>query len=512
MKNVILKGGLSVKFGFFAVATWLFQMRQTGEKPVSLLRGQAGNVCLFSSKNLRRYLVVAAAMALAVGWAESRETETERRVLRLSLQSLPASAHQAGTATSGAMWTAKDIRRHPQGHVLAKHMPRWRTGHSMPVLAHTHTCPNWAVITSIFGPTKLTIQLSRAAGWCTVVVGDRKSPAKGEWMQAFESKGGNASSLYYLSPSDQDALPFATARAVPWNHFGRKNVGYLYAIARGAIIIYDTDDDNELLEPDPGGRLSDAAAALMSDTARCDAVCGQPAQSVHNPYPAFAEKAAAAAPDYALPAWPRGFPLDRIHDRATMNATVCPSTCATISILQSLADNDPDVDAIYRMTRALPLNFKAAPRVLSLPPGTMAPFNAQATLYHREAFWGLLLPVTVHGRVADILRSYLVQRLMWGAGQSLAFSSPLVRQVRNAHTYLADFVAEQPLYTKAGELVRHLVELAESRQGLAARMTDLTTGMYRLGMVEAADIRLVQAWVGDLDGFGYEWPERAVKD
>ena len=252
--------------GFFAVATLLFQMRQTGKQPVSFLPGQAGNVSLFSNKNLRRYLVVVAAMALAVGWAD---------VGGLSLQILPASAHQAGTATSSATWTAKDIRRPPQGHVLAKHMPRWRPGHSMPVL-DTHTCPNWAVITSIFGPTKLTIQLSRAVhggctvGWCTVVVGDRKSPAKGEWMQAFESKGGNATSLHYLSPAEQDALPFATARAVPWNHFGRKNVGYLHAIPRGATVIYDTDEDNELLEPDPGGRLSDAAAAIMSDTARCD--------------------------------------------------------------------------------------------------------------------------------------------------------------------------------------------------------------------------------------------------
>jgi len=443
-------------------------------------------------------LAIATAMVLALASARNGVAE---HIMLFSTDS----AHQAGTATSGLTWTAKDIRRPSQGYVFAKPLPRWRTSRLVPLSAHSHTCSNWAVITSIFGPTKLAIQLSRADGWCTVIIGDRKSPAKADWLLEFETKGGNASSLHYLSPTDQDALPFATARSVPWNHFGRKNVGYMYAIARGAQVIYDTDDDNELLEPDPGGRLSDAAAALMSGTARCDAVCGQPAQSVHNPYPAFAEKAASAA--LALPAWPRGFPLDRIHDRATMNATVCPSTCAAVSILQSLADNDPDVDAIYRMTRALPLNFNASPRLLSLPPGTMAPFNAQATLYHRDAFWGLLLPVTVHGRVADILRSYLVQRLMWGAGQSLAFISPLVRQVRNAHTYLADFVAEQPLYTKAGELVRHLVELAESRQGLAEAMTDLTTGMYRLGIVEAADVGLVRAWVGDLARCGYVWPQ-----
>jgi len=34
---------------------------------------------------------------------------------------------------------------------------------------------------------------------------------------------------------------------VPWNHFGRKNLGFLFAIHYGAKVIYDTDDDNEIL-------------------------------------------------------------------------------------------------------------------------------------------------------------------------------------------------------------------------------------------------------------------------
>ena len=34
--------------------------------------------------------------------------------------------------------------------------------------------------------------------------------------------------------------------ALPWNHFGRKNVGFLYAILHGAEIIWDFDDDNLL--------------------------------------------------------------------------------------------------------------------------------------------------------------------------------------------------------------------------------------------------------------------------
>ena len=32
--------------------------------------------------------------------------------------------------------------------------------------------------------------------------------------------------------------------SLPWHSFGRKNIGYLYAIANGAKYIWDFDDDN----------------------------------------------------------------------------------------------------------------------------------------------------------------------------------------------------------------------------------------------------------------------------
>lgn len=40
----------------------------------------------------------------------------------------------------------------------------------------------------------------------------------------------------YLSPADQEALPYLITGALPWNHFGRKNVGYMYAVHHGAKV------------------------------------------------------------------------------------------------------------------------------------------------------------------------------------------------------------------------------------------------------------------------------------
>jgi len=76
---------------------------------------------------------------------------------------------------------------------------------------------------------------------------------------------------------------------------------------------------------------------------------------------------------------------------------------AAIGIYQSIADGDPDVDAIYRLTRELPVHFDGAPEnyPVVVPPETLSPMNAQAALFHRSAMWSLFLPTTVHGRVSD---------------------------------------------------------------------------------------------------------------
>ena len=46
----------------------------------------------------------------------------------------------------------------------------------------------------------------------------------------------DATGVKYLTPDDQDALPYRIAKLLPWNHFGRKNIGYMYAIQHGAKV------------------------------------------------------------------------------------------------------------------------------------------------------------------------------------------------------------------------------------------------------------------------------------
>jgi len=72
----------------------------------------------------------------------------------------------------------------------------------------------------------------------------------------------------------------------------------------------------------PGERLTRAAAAVMSGSARCPQVCGHP-RILLGTFKASARE---------LSAWLRGLPLDRIRDKYTHNASTCDTACSTVSI------------------------------------------------------------------------------------------------------------------------------------------------------------------------------------
>ncbi len=60
--------------------------------------------------------------------------------------------------------------------------------------------------------------------------------------------------------------------------------------------------------------------------------------------------------------------------------------CKSIAVLQSLSDNQPDVDAIYRITMPMSFSFRQIQETkpLLLPTGVLTPYNAQATLTFKQ--------------------------------------------------------------------------------------------------------------------------------
>lgn len=337
--------------------------------------------------------------------------------------------------------------------------------------AAEETYDKWIVITTIQYPTKAVKQMASMPGWHLVVIGDKKTPK--DWY---------LDNCEYLSVEKQQELDYEIAKLLPWNHYCRKNIGYLYAIQHGAKLIYETDDDNELIEgvPEIPNNTDVVELSSQSNSVNIYAYFGFPN------------------------VWPRGYPLHRI---STSKDYVVQSLSSQreIGIVQGLVNKDPDVDAIYRLTQGAEIYFEARdPCVLG--EGIFCPFNTQNTIYRPKAFWGLFIPTTTPFRVCDIWRSYFVERLLWDLNLSVCFTSPSAIQERNLHNYFKDFCDEQELYRDAGKLIDFLHAWKDSSNSCEERYLNLTNALIEKGYLKQLELDILRAWMQDLRKVGYEFP------
>lgn len=321
------------------------------------------------------------------------------------------------------------------------------------------------VITSIFPPGAATTRFARLEGWHLIVAGDRKTPV--DW--ALEG-------CTFLSAARQEACGYRIARELPWNHYCRKMIGYVHAIRGGAGMIADTDDDNL---PKNGWT-----------------------------FPAFDGRFRAAADDLGfvnayrlytgMHIWPRGFPLELITSAgARLDGNRLDPADVRVGIWQALADGDPDVDAIYRLTSNAPCTFDDGPPVV-LGKGTACPFNSQNTAFRRECFPLLYLPAHVTFRFTDILRGLVAQPILWAAGYRLGFTAATVVQERNPHDYLKDFQSEIPCYLHAAAVLEAAASEASTAFSIADNLHRVYRALARIGIVPDAELKLLDAWLADV--------------
>jgi hypothetical protein len=321
------------------------------------------------------------------------------------------------------------------------------------------------VITSINGITKSVRKFAELDDWHVVVVGDRKTPSLSRHPHT---------NITYLSVHDQSKLGFHTYNVLPFNHYARKNLGYLYAIRKGAQCIADTDDDNI--------PYSHWGKGLTENISSIELVTGP---KVVNIYRLFTNQRI----------WPRGFPLHLISNSSEIKSL--ESQNERIAIWQGLADNEPDVDAIYRLVFGKQIQFERRDPV-ALENGVYCPFNSQNTIWFPDAFVYLYLPIYVTFRFTDILRGYVAQRGIWAINAKLGFTSATVYQNRNIHNLMSDFIDELPCYTQ----VNRLIELLDKCELTGHPHEDLYTiyeVLYKAGIVKREELDGINAWIKDFE-------------
>lgn len=317
------------------------------------------------------------------------------------------------------------------------------------------------IITTINEKTKAIVNFEKKDDWQLVVVGDKKSKPIS-----------NSSNLTFLSVDDQKKLGFSISEKLPYNHYTRKNIGYLYAVREGAEVIYDTDDDNI------------PYSQWGQEKFECDNFIQDGGEFV-NIYKYFTD-------EYV---WPRGFPLDLVNSKNELVTE--KSRPAKIGVWQGLADLDPDVDAIYRLLFNKPVTFERKESV-ALNVGTYCPFNSQNTFWHKDAFPFLYLPATTSFRFTDILRGFIAQRLLWAAGMHLGFHQATVYQERNVHDFMKDFRDEVECFLNTTQVIR-ILQNSETGSNPLENLEMAYQSLLENKLIAAEELEILSSWRKDFE-------------
>lgn len=296
-----------------------------------------------------------------------------------------------------------------------------------------------------------------------LVAGDRKSPEN--WL---------CDGAEFLSVERQEQLGFKLAGVLPYNHYCRKMLGYLLAMSRGAEAIIDTDDDNIPKE--------DWGFPALEGT--FDTLAGR--SGFVNIYELFTDQHI----------WPRGLPLSLINRKSDLEGSVEPGP-VKVGIWQGLADEDPDVDAIYRLTSDQPCYFNDRKPVV-LGRGTITPFNTQNTLIRKELFPLMYLPTYVTFRFTDILRGLVAQPIMWLYDFQLGFTGATVVQKRNPHDYYKDFLSEIPMYQYTEKTVDVVTGAITAANTIEDNLYNAYKALQREDIVTDQEMVTLEAWLTDL--------------
>ena len=352
------------------------------------------------------------------------------------------------------------------------------------------TGDRWIVITVASVSPKTVQQVLDLSSWNVLAVGEKDTPQN--WSEQFPSE-----KLLYLSFHEQMKIDLESVHYISYGINAQKNVGCLIAMFCGAKVIYEHTGNSLIWNSEIPVHRSVLSTAevpwlafhlMRSPFVNVYGIFGQPQ------------------------IWPRGLPFTefqnisedgwtslRRNDNETINAY----------IQQNLFDFDPDVDAIARLTRGAHVRratFDHDRQPIALEPFTFSPYNSENTIHHLRVFWGLYLPVTMHPQVADIWRSFWVQRLLWDIGGHLVFTSSTLQRHKRVNNTIEEMKNEQMLYEDAGRLVRFLSSWKHRATTLPEKMQNLIADLTKAKFLRKTEVTIMQAWLDDLSSIQYKYP------
>jgi hypothetical protein len=317
---------------------------------------------------------------------------------------------------------------------------------------------NYVVITSINNVTESVRKFSEKNNCHVVVIGDLKS-TKYDYPN-----------VTFIDVNEQLKLKFKSISTTPFNHYSRKNIGYLYAMKNGAELIYDTDDDT-IPYDNWGLRKFECKKTILSP-------------KIVNPYDFFTNEKC----------WPRGMDIRFINTKTEYRLD---NKDTNIGVWQGVIDDDSDFDAIYRLTINKHIKFNQNDDI-SLDKNCYAPFNTQSTLWNNLFYVLLYIPISVDFRFSDILKGYVAQRIMWDYNHSVGFHKPNTFQVRNYHDFYDDFIGEISMYKNVPKVINLLESINLNNESIYNDLYDVYTIFYENNIVNENELTNLKNWITDI--------------
>jgi hypothetical protein len=325
------------------------------------------------------------------------------------------------------------------------------------------------IITTINKPTETIIKHINNKKYDIIIVGDLKTPNDYSDLECI-----------YLDVKKQKELFPELADVIPYNHYCRKNLGYLYAIINKYDLIYETDDDNvpydnfdnillDILSSSNGGINN-------NDILECN-------NKWINVFKYFTNNSHI---------WPRGYPLSLI--KSNQELTIEKSNYIP-SIINGLVENDPDVDALFRLISKDNIEWDKNKKVL-ISNKNMAVFNTQNTFWlNKRLFISLIIPSTVSFRYCDILKGIIANIILKYTNNHLMICSPNVIQYRNEHNLISDFKSEVEMYIHNENILNYIEEGINYDDNIKDIILKIYNNLLKNKVINQLDIDILNMWL-----------------
>jgi hypothetical protein len=318
------------------------------------------------------------------------------------------------------------------------------------------------IITTINKPTEAILKHIQNTEYDVIIVGDNKTPDDYK----------NINCIFLDIPSQKKLFP-ELCELLPYNHYCRKNLGYLYAIKKGYKIIYETDDDNI-----PYDKFDNI---LQYNNIK---MITEQNNTWINIFKYFTNNA------YI---WPRGFPLSLLKNNPNYLIT---DTDKIPSIINGLVENDPDVDSLFRIICNHQSDIKWDKNKDVLINNTnVCVFNTQNTFWlNPELFICLLIPCSVSFRYCDILRGIINNIILKKTNNYMMYSSPNVIQNRNEHNLISDFKSEYEMYIHNENILNFIENNIENITSIKDLLFLIYNNLLVNNVIKQTDIDILNKW------------------